>query len=575
MRLTRILSIRMIPPMNSLTIYALGLELERLLRGSRISAVFAFRGGVTFQLDEARLPLLHLLYHRRERALFPAKTPIASAEHCRQCMKAVRGARVSRVRPLGMDRIVLIELVRSGDWEKDSPLMLRIDLLPFNSAAALYHGSKGSLLESVGPNRSRPARGPEETPPSKRYSILELPVDPPVDFAEAAQSDIPSDLPERTAALSRARHASSWLLKSIGGVDPLLARQIARTEGGNPGAIWRSLRSIGTAAAEGTWSWHLYNLPGRPEYTLYPVSLPFGSPVRSFPGWIPALDAAAGDIYIPSLVEKLEKTVTSEAAKEIRRLERLSRNIASDISRAERSKEMRHFGNLLVTYRHLMKSGLHELSVKDFSGDRDVTIPLDPAKPPDQNIQLYFKRAKKGERGLLLLRNRRRAVEKELKEKMRAMEKTARITNPDELLSILPQPAGLHGRRTGDEPKRFRSFELDGRHSVLVGRNDRENDLLTHRIASPGDLWFHAQGSPGSHVILKGASPSTPKRFIEVAAAVAAFFSKARHSTTVPVICAEKRYVRKPRKSKPGTAVCQRSRTIFVRPRLPDDSGET
>jgi predicted ribosome quality control (RQC) complex YloA/Tae2 family protein len=105
-----------------------------------------------------------------------------------------------------------------------------------------------------------------------------------------------------------------------------------------------------------------------------------------------------------------------------------------------------------------------------------------------------------------------------------------------------------------------------------VGRSDAENDLLTHRFASPSDLWFHAQGSAGSHVILKGAHPSTPRTVIEKAASIAAYFSKARHSSTVPVIYTEKRHVRKPRKSKAGTATCSRSKTVFVKPSLPDDA---
>ena len=74
------------------------------------------------------------------------------------------------------------------------------------------------------------------------------------------------------------------------------------------------------------------------------------------------------------------------------------------------------------------------------------------------------------------------------------MEETAAISNPDELLSMLPPLPGHQGRRSEETPTRFRSFELDNRHTILVGRNDRENDLLTHRVASPGDLWFHAQG---------------------------------------------------------------------------------
>jgi hypothetical protein len=561
----------MIPPMNSLTVYALGIEMDELLRGARISEVLSFRGGLTFRLEESRCAFLHLLYHRRDRALFTGMGPIVRAEHCRECLRAARGTSISSVRPLGMDRILLLDLERPNAWERDSTLLLRIDFLPFDAAASIYRGSKDRPLESIGPERSKPAAAPEDTPPSKRYSILSLPDDPPDDFT--LPRDTSPDLPERTAALSRARQASDWLLESIGGVDPATARQIARTAGGNPGPIWRSLRSIASAAAAGDWSWHLYSVPGESGRTLYPLSMPFDIPSQTFPGLLPALERAAGEIYIPSLVDMLRRAVTAGATRDIKRLERLSGNIAGDIDRAERSREMRHFGNLLVTYRHMMKPGQREIRVKDFSGDRDVTITLDPSKPPEENIHLYFKRAKKGERGLLLLRNRRRAVDKELRERMRAVDETAKIADPDGLLSLLT-PLPRHRRRQ-EEPTRFRSFELDRRHSILVGRNDKENDLLTHRIASPGDLWFHAQGSPGSHVILRGASSSTPKRFIETAAAVAAFFSKARHSTTVPVICAEKRYVRKPRKSKPGTAVCQRSRTIFVRPGLPDDPADT
>lgn len=573
MRLTPVLPERMIPPMNSLTLYALGYELDGLLRGSRISSILAFPGGVTFRLEGARYNFLHLLHHRRERALFPSKDPIVRPGQCRERLRAAQGATINGVRSLGMDRILLLDLERSGEWGDGQPLLLRIDFLPFDSAAALYAVSTGRLLESAGSERSRPAGSPDDTPPQKEYSILSLPDVPPGDFVRSVIEDVPPDIPDRTAALSRAKHASTWLLESIGGLDPLIAGQAARAGGGDPERIWRSLHSIGSAVSAGNWSWHLYSLPETSIRTLYPISMPFDMPSTEFTDALSALEAAAEEIYIPSYIEKLRRDVTRADGKEIKRLDRLYRNISEDIERAERSREMRHFGNLLVTYRHLMKPGLREISVKDFSGDRKLTIPLDPAKQPDENIRLYFKRAKKGERGLLVLKNRRRIVGRELEERKRAIEETYGILDPGELLSMMPSIPGSRGRREGEEPRQFRSFELDSRHTVLVGRNDRENDMLTHRIAAPGDLWFHAQGSPGSHVVLKGASSSTPKRIIEIAAAAAAYFSKARHSTTVPVICAEKRYVRKPRKSKPGTAVCQRSRTIFVKPGLPDDAG--
>ena len=102
-----------------------------------------------------------------------------------------------------------------------------------------------------------------------------------------------------------------------------------------------------------------------------------------------------------------------------------------------------------------------------------------------------------------------------------------------------------------------------------MGRNDWENDLLTRR-AHPEDFWFHAQGCPGSHVVLKreGRKADPGKRTLEEAAGVAAYWSKARTSKTVPVNYTLKKYVRKPRRAKPGSVLIQREKTLFVEPKL-------
>ena len=213
------------------------------------------------------------------------------------------------------------------------------------------------------------------------------------------------------------------------------------------------------------------------------------------------------------------------------------------------------------------------ITVRDFSGDRDVTIQLDPARSADWNIRRYFTRAKKGEKGAMVIRGRRRETKRDidrLRGRLAAVEREADL--PALLAMIRPVRLARAGRAAPQRREPFRRFRLDERHTVLVGRTDRENDELTHRTAAPGDLWFHAQGVPGSHVVLRGAHPSTPRRIIERAAAIAAWFSKARNAKTVPVLYAEKRYVRKPRKAKPGTASTLRHKTVFVEPALPGDA---
>ena len=92
--------------------------------------------------------------------------------------------------------------------------------------------------------------------------------------------------------------------------------------------------------------------------------------------------------------------------------------------------------------------------------------------------------------------------------------------------------------------------------------------MLSTRLARPKDLFFHLDGAPGSHVVLRtGGRPDTvPRPVLEKAAALAALHSKARHSGLVPVIWTERRYVRRPRKSPAGMAVCLREQSLMVEP---------
>jgi predicted ribosome quality control (RQC) complex YloA/Tae2 family protein len=110
-------------------------------------------------------------------------------------------------------------------------------------------------------------------------------------------------------------------------------------------------------------------------------------------------------------------------------------------------------------------------------------------------------------------------------------------------------------------------YRLPGDWQVLAGRTDAANDHLSLRLARPNDLWFHIRGMPGSHVVLRvprGAAPDRATR--ELAAAIAAYHSKARTGGTVAVTCTEARNVSKPRGAKPGTVAVQKESVVKVRP---------
>jgi predicted ribosome quality control (RQC) complex YloA/Tae2 family protein len=107
---------------------------------------------------------------------------------------------------------------------------------------------------------------------------------------------------------------------------------------------------------------------------------------------------------------------------------------------------------------------------------------------------------------------------------------------------------------------------------VMIGRSNEGNDYLTHQLARPEDYWFHVHGAAGSHVVLRrGKGKNEPSRqTIEEVAAWAAFYSQARTAGKVSVIVTRKKYVRKPKKAPPGLAMCEREKTVMVRPREPE-----
>ena len=111
------------------------------------------------------------------------------------------------------------------------------------------------------------------------------------------------------------------------------------------------------------------------------------------------------------------------------------------------------------------------------------------------------------------------------------------------------------------------AFELPGKWTVVAGATDADNDYLSTELAEPDDWWFHADGVPGSHVILRAKADVEPSRHtLRQAAAIAAYYSKARHAGIAPVHCTRARFVKKPRGVKIGTVQLSRSSLLKVRP---------
>jgi predicted ribosome quality control (RQC) complex YloA/Tae2 family protein len=278
-----------------------------------------------------------------------------------------------------------------------------------------------------------------------------------------------------------------------------------------------------------------------------------------------------------ALSEELRKRWAEEEKEALRRplleaLEREKRTLLARLSdyhkaleRLEEAGRLRAMADLLLARLKEVPKGAERVRLTGFDG-KPVEIHLDPALSPQENAKKLYERARRleelSERALELIPKTEAKIAALEKEEERLKE-----ADLEELLALTRRPKEEREARLGlryTSPSGF---------SVLVGRNAKENDLLT-RLAHSEDLWFHAQGVPGSHVILKAEGKNPPLEDLLFAARLAAYHSKARGEAQVPVDYTRKKHVWRPRKAAPGQVLYTGAKTLFVEGTLPKAEGE-
>jgi predicted ribosome quality control (RQC) complex YloA/Tae2 family protein len=276
-----------------------------------------------------------------------------------------------------------------------------------------------------------------------------------------------------------------------------------------------------------------------------------------------ALDASVGAIR-SSVRQQVEKT------------RRTCRAMEKDARESERADEYEKAGAALMANLQAVRRGASTVTLEN-GGDL-TTVTLDPSLTPVQNAQRYFSRAK-----------RSRQAASETGARLGSLR--SRLSRGEELLALLDvvdsreewdafqiahadrlDEFGISEKRAARAQAPFRIFSVDGGFEVWAGKSSENNDLLTLRHAKPDDLWFHARGSGGSHVVLKirtgKGEPS--KKAKQQAAGIAAYYSKMKNASMVPVAMTERKYVRKPKGAPAGTVVLEREKVIFAEPALPE-----
>ena len=250
--------------------------------------------------------------------------------------------------------------------------------------------------------------------------------------------------------------------------------------------------------------------------------------------------------------------------------------LLEEMRNAEKAETYKLWGELITANIYNIPKGAKEVQLVNYY-DEDgatVTIPIDPKKSPAQNAQIYFKKYNKAKNAIDMVGKQIEETKEEIdyiENQLHNLEKCTDESEIDEIREELIKEGYIKNndrkrylqKTPPSKPHHF--ISSDG-FDIFVGKNNAQNDRLTLKTASPEDIWMHTKNIPGSHVIIKTQGRSVPDSTLFEAGMLAAYFSKARLSSNVPVDYCPRKNVKKPNGAKPGMVIYENYNTMYITP---------
>ncbi len=360
------------------------------------------------------------------------------------------------------------------------------------------------------------------------------------------------------------------LFDAVGGISPMLAREVARAGNDGPRALLDALKNLLGRLDSGDFAPRIYDTEKGPVLAAFPM-VQFGdASFREFPSMNEAAEAFYSEDEARREFQSARANLVRKIKAELAGAHRKAVAIEADINKAENAEHCRLCGQTLMASLKQVPEGAERVLLTDYETGDTVEIKLDPKLSAVRNAEEYFKKVKKARSGEKLLRGRLEAARAEI-EGLEARLNTAEEAGEDsELFPKLPDKIAPGARKPARNAlPEFPSFITSDGYTVFIGKNAKMNDLLTFKAASPMDLWLHAQGYRGSHVVVRNPArrPDIPLATILQAAEAAAYYSEGKKDGAVPVDYTFVKYVRKMKDGPPGAVIFTGNKTVFVEPK--------
>lgn len=269
-------------------------------------------------------------------------------------------------------------------------------------------------------------------------------------------------------------------------------------------------------------------------------------------------------------IEQQTKSITHRLDIILKKDKSKIKKLNKQLSQTDVMAKYNLYGELLTTYMSQVKRGSSSIVLTNYYNNEEVKIKLNPEYSPSDNAQHYYKKYRKLQNSIPHVQEQLDITTNEVNylESVLASLEYVDIEDVDGIVDELVDSGYIKKKRRNARKKRKKHVGEDFQSStgvdIIVGKNNIENDQLTMKLSQKNHYWFHVKDIPGSHVILKTSDPD--EQSITEAATIAAYYSKARDSSKVPVDYVKIKNIRKPNGAKPGYVIFEGQKTILVDP---------
>ncbi len=555
-----------------------GARVEKLYQPAKDEIILHLRApGVRTRLLLCCAPNCARITLTQKDAENPAQPPL----FCMVLRKHLMGARLERVWMPQFERAIFLEFTGKNDFFEPVRKYLVLEILG-RTANLMLLDENHKIIEAIRHVDLTAQNGRQVLPGLNYEPVVPQQKTP---FIEGGEGDLP-------AITATDKPLWQAIMDQYSGISPIVAREIAYQSAGRIDAPAQgltpnqkdALKACLQAAVErvqkgdcaphavkeiATDKWIDFSFLPIGQYGPSAEAIPYPSAVELIEDYY---QKSAESVRLKQKTKDVEQLLTRTSA----RIERTMRVRQKELEEGKKADHYRICGELLQANLHRAQTGMKEITVENYYDDcKPFTIPLREDKSPQQNAQLYFKKYNKAKTSARVVADLIKQDEADLsylESVYLALCDCESGGDVDQIREELIRTGFSKNRRKNAQkpaaPSKPRKFLSSGGFTILVGRNNVQNDYLTVKLSRKNDLWLHTKGIHSSHVLIVSEGKEIDDDTILEAAALCAYFSKGKEAPKVEVDYCPVSHVKKPVGARPGMVVYEGHYSVLVEPKL-------